>query len=307
MVSTPLSPHVTRPVLDELDMPLGKRVRLRRLLYEHGPGGGTLLLLSVDQGLEHGPGDFFANPQALDPVVPWALAREGGFSGIVAHIGLAERYLRPFAGFVPLVLKVNGRTNIPSDAHAFSPFTASVEDALRLGADAVGYTLYIGSPAQADDIGGFASLREECQRVGLPLIVWSSPRGEAVERRGGRYSLYAVDYATRAAEELGADVVVVNPPVINPDRDAESPKPYNAHSLDADQALRKVVASAGRTLTLVSGGERQHGDDLLDRARRAMDAGASGLVVGRNIWQRPTGQGLVLANRLRKLMREYGS
>lgn len=307
MVSTPLSPRVTRPVLDELDMPLGKRVRLRRLLYEHGPGGGAMLLLSVDQGLEHGPGDFFANPEALDPHVPWDLAREGGFSGIVAHVGVVERYLRPFAGIVPLVLRVNGRTNIPSDAHALSPFTASVEDALRLGADAVGYTLYVGSPAQVADIANFASLREECNRVGLPLIVWASPRGEAIERRGGRYSLYAIDYGARVAEELGADVVVLNPPFVNPDRDAESPKPYNAHGLTTEEALRKVIASAGRTMALVAGGERKHDDDLLDRARRAMDAGATGLVVGRNIWQRPAGQGLTVANRLRKLLRDYNA
>src|SRR5690242_8789478 len=234
MVSTPIMPRVTRPLLDDLDMPLGKRVRLRRLLHERGPGGGTLLLLPIDQGLEHGPGDFLANPQALDPTVPWSLAREGGFSGVIAHVGLAERYLRPFAGFVPLVLKLNGRTSIPSDAHALSPFTASIEDALRLGADAVGYTLYVGSPAHSDDIAAFARLREDCERVGLPLIVWASPRGEAVERRGGRYSLYTIDYAARVAEELGADVVVLNSPAINPGRDAESPKPYNAHGLDAD-------------------------------------------------------------------------
>ncbi|MDP1808701.1 MAG: fructose-bisphosphate aldolase, partial [Actinomycetota bacterium] len=131
--------------LDDLDVNLGKRVRLHRLLYEHGPANGTLLLLPIDQGLEHGPVDFFDNPDSLDPEFQFRLAVEGGFSGIALHFGLAQKYLRRYAGKVPLVLKVNGKTTIPSDSCAFSPLTGSVEDAVRLGADAVGYTLYVGS------------------------------------------------------------------------------------------------------------------------------------------------------------------
>nr|NIV37426.1 fructose-bisphosphate aldolase [Anaerolineae bacterium] len=137
-----------RPTLDDLDLSLGKRTRLHRLLYEHGPGNGTLLFLPIDQGLEHGPVDFFPNPESADPDYQCRLALEGGYSGIVFHVGLAQKYMRDYAGKVPLVLKLNGKTNIPPDNHAFSPQTASVEDAVRLGADAVGYTLYVGSPAQ---------------------------------------------------------------------------------------------------------------------------------------------------------------
>ncbi|NIV43379.1 fructose-bisphosphate aldolase, partial [Candidatus Bathyarchaeota archaeon] len=90
---------------------------------------------------------------------------------------------------------------IPPETHAFSPQTASVEDAVRLGADAVGYTLYVGSPAQDKDFIQFAKIREDAQRFGMPLIVWAYPRGEAIEAKGGRDSLYAVDYAARVANE----------------------------------------------------------------------------------------------------------
>ncbi len=140
-----------RSALDELDFSLGKRVRLHRLLYEHGPGNCTVLFLPIDQGMEHGPIDFFPNPPSANPDYQCRLAKEGGYSGIVFHIGLASKYMKEYAGTVPLILKLNGKTNIPSDAEAFSALDSTVEDAVRLGADAVGYTLYVGSPAQDRD------------------------------------------------------------------------------------------------------------------------------------------------------------
>ena len=93
------------------------------------------------------PRDFFANPAASDPRYIVRLAVEGGFNGIAIQIGLAEKFYWDFAGEVPLILKLNGKTDIPPDAEALSPVHASVEEAVRLGADAVGYTLYVGTPA----------------------------------------------------------------------------------------------------------------------------------------------------------------
>ena len=251
-----------RPKLEDLDLSLGKRTRLHRLLYEHGPGNGTMLLLPIDQGLEHGPVDFFVNPPALDPDYQCRLALEGGYSGIVFHIGLAEKYMKKYAGAVPLILKLNGKTNIPSDKQAFSPQTATVEDAVRLGADAVGYTLYVGSPRQDDDFIQLCNIRADCERYGMPLIIWSYPRGEAIEGKGGRDSLYAVDYAARVANELGADVVKLNVPEFDDPRKAQSPKPYDTLEVDYAGAVRKVIESAGRTMVLFSGGSKM-GDEVL--------------------------------------------
>jgi class I fructose-bisphosphate aldolase len=290
-----------RTVLDSLDhLSLGKRTRLHRLLYEHGPSNGTLLLLPIDQGLEHGPVDFFPNPPALDPDYQCRLALEGNYSGIVFHVGLAEKYMSRYAGKVPLVLKINGKTGIPSDAQAFSPLTGTVEDAVRLGADAVGYTLYIGSPRQDDDFLQFTDVRTECERFGMPLIVWSYPRGEAVEKKGGRDSIYAVDYAARVANELGADIVKLNVPKFEDARNEDSPKPYNTlyKELDYASAVRKVIASAGRTMVLFSGGSKISDEDLLEKARICMEQGATGLIFGRNMWQRPFEEGLVITKKV---------
>lgn len=290
--------------LDDLDLATGKRGRLYRLLHEHGPGHGLGMFLPVDQGLEHGPRDFYDNPESADAEFELRLAEEANYSAIVLQIGLAEKYMNRFAGRVPLVLKLNGKTEIPPDEEALSPLNASVEDAVRLGADAVGYTLYVGSPAQDRDFQQFAQVRQEATRLGMPVIVWSYPRGEAVNAKGGQLTSWAIEYAARVAQELGADVVKVNLPEYDPDKARQTPAPYNTAMFGEEEAVRRVVAAAGRTPVLVSGGARRDEEDVLAKARLSMRAGATGIIFGRNIWQRPYREALALSERIREIMRE---
>jgi class I fructose-bisphosphate aldolase len=275
-------------------------------MYEHGPANGTLMVLPIDQGLEHGPIDFFDNPDSIDTDWIYRLAVAGNFSGIALHVGLAEKYQKRYAGRVPLVLKINGKTNLPNDDDAFSPLTSSVEDAVRLGADGVGYTLYVGSPAQDVDIAQCNEVRRECERFGMPLIVWGYPRGAAVKAKGGIDSLYAVDYAARVACEIGADIVKLNEPKWDAASAAKLPKPYDTLEFDDLEGLRKVVKSAGRTLVLVSGGSKMGDDDTVHKARVAMEAGCVGLIFGRNMWQRKWDNALANAGRMHDLMNDYG-
>jgi len=175
---------------------------------------------------------------------------------------------------------------------------------VRLGADAVGYTVYVGSPAQDRDFLQFLEVRRTAERLGMPIVVWAYPRGEAVGKKGGKESLYAVDYAARVALELGADIVKLNYPVAS-EKDAESPPPYSTLHLSPDDAFRKVVQSAGRALVLVSGGEKVGDEDLLRKVRSSMDAGATGIIFGRNLWQRPRADALKLTRELHAIFREY--
>ncbi|HTJ28204.1 MAG TPA: fructose-bisphosphate aldolase [Candidatus Limnocylindria bacterium] len=296
---------IRRPSFEDLNLSTGKRARLYNMMYGHGPGNGTLMLLPIDQGLEHGPIDFFDNPDALDTDWVLRLAVEGNFSGIAYHIGLAEKYHKQYAGRVPLVLKINGKTNVPPDDESFSSLTSTVEDAVRLGADAVGYTLYVGSPNQAADIEQANEVRRECERYGMPLIVWSYPRGSAIKAKGGQDSLYAVDYAARVACEIGADIVKLNVPK-SEEAAAASPKPYNTLTMSELDGLRKVVKSAGRTLVLVSGGSKMGDDDTVHKARLAMESGCVGLIFGRNMWQRKWDDALKMSGRMHDLMKEFG-
>ncbi|MGW4394155.1 class I fructose-bisphosphate aldolase [Amycolatopsis nivea] len=292
----------SRPRLGELGLGTGKKARLHRILHDHGLCNGTAFFLPYDQGLEHGPRDFFANPGAADPRYIVKLALEGGFNGIVLEIGLAEKFYWDYAGEVPLVLKLNGKTEIPSDAEALSPVHATVEDAVRLGADAVGYTLYVGTPVQDRDFEQYRKVRADAQRFGMPLIVWAYPRGSAIEAKGGRDSFYAVDYAARTAAELGADVVKVNYP--HPEKTEGVPAAY-AGQFAVQEAMDAVVRSAGRTLLLVSGGGKAGDEAMLDKARSAMAAGATGLIFGRNVWQRDHDESLRFVAELRDILAKY--
>lgn len=297
---------VRRPTFDEMNLSTGKRVRLHRMMYEHGPANGTLMFLPIDQGLEHGPVDFFSNPESIDTDWIYRLAVEGNFSGIALHIGLAEKYHKAYAGTVPLVLKVNGKTNVPPDDDAFSSMTSSVEDAVRLGADAVGYTLYVGSPAQDVDIAQCNEVRHECEKYGMPLIIWAYPRGAGIKAKGGIDSLYAVDYAARVACEVGADIIKLNEPKWEPASADKLPKPYNAYEFNDLQGLQKVVKSAGRSLVLVSGGSKMSDEDTVRKAQVAMEAGCVGLIFGRNMWQRDWNDALKITGQIHELMKGYG-
>jgi fructose-bisphosphate aldolase, class I len=292
----------TRPALDQLGLSTGKKTRLHRILYQHGLRNGTAIFLPYDQGLEHGPRDFVANPAASDPKYIIKLALEGGFNGIAVQIGLAEKFYWDYAGEVPLVLKLNGKTDIPDAIDPLSPRNASVRDAVRLGADAVGYTLYVGSPAQEHDFGQYLAIRDEARELGMPLIVWSYPRGTAIDVKGGKDSFYAVDYAARTASELGADVVKVNFP--HPEKQSGVPAAYQGE-FSLQQAIGAVVRSANRTLLLVSGGERAGDAAMLDKAKESMEAGATGLIFGRNVWQRAHDESLSFVGQLRDILAKY--
>src|SRR3954466_7707227 len=280
----------------------GKRTRLRGLLFEFGPGQGTLLFLPIDQGIEHGPRDFFPIPASKDPEYQFHLAAEAGYSAIACQIGLATKYYPDYAGQVPLILKVNGKTDIPPADSPISTTNASVEDAVRLGADAVGYTLYVGSPRQDRDLHQLKGVREDCDRYGMPLVIWAYPRGSAIESKGGQNSFYAIDYAARLAMEMGADVVKLNMPKIDPEKDKDSPAPYNEMDVSQEEAVRQVVESAGRSLVVLSGGSRIDDDELLRQTRYIMEAGGSGVIYGRNVWQRGHSEAMEIIEQIKEVL-----
>jgi fructose-bisphosphate aldolase, class I len=281
----------------------GKRVRLHRLLYGNGPANGTLMVLPLDQGMEHGPTDFFPNPAALDPDDPFRLAAEGGSSGIALGIGIAEKYMAEYCGRVPLILKLNGKTNIPDDDEPVSAAYASVLDAVRLGADAVGYTVYVGSPRQDVELREYRRVRQDCERLGMPLVMWAYPRGRGIDKKGGRGTLFAQDYAARVAEELGADVVKLHQPgPVSP----REPEPYRSLAEDEAARVRRVVRSAGKVMVLFSGGEKD--DDaarVLAKVRLYMEAGATGVMFGRNMWLRPFDEALALTREVRAILAQH--
>lgn len=223
---------------------------------------GRALFLAYDQGMEHGPTDF--DDKSVDPQNILQIAVNGGFNAIIFQKGVAEKYYMgtPFAQKIPLILKLNGKTNLIKN-EPYSPQLATVEEAVGLRAVAVGYTVYVGSEQEDKMLTEFAQIEREAHQRGIPLIGWMYPRGKATV---GRDKGELVAYAARIGLELGADIVKVNYP-------------------DSFEAMRWVVEAAGRTKVVVSGGAKLPGQELLEMTKIIMRAGAIGMAVGRNIWQ----------------------
>jgi class I fructose-bisphosphate aldolase len=220
---------------------------------------GKSLLLAYDQGLEHGPSTDF-NEKNVDPAYIMEIANKGGFNGVVFQKGTAEKY---YTGRVPLIVKVNGKSNIVK-GEPISRQVCSVEYALSLGAKAIGYTIYLGSAHEAEMFREFGQIQEEAHDRGVPAIAWVYPRGSAITNDTSKE---IVSYAARAALELGADAAKIK---------------YTGDS----QSFSWAVKSAGKCLVFMSGGPKAPTDGaFLDQVKGAMDAGATGLAVGRNVWQ----------------------
>src|SRR3989338_2011449 len=106
---------------------------------------GKALYLAYDHGLEHGPDDF--DEKDWDPNYILDIALKGAYHAVIFHKGIAEKYYTPWKGRkkVALILKVNGKSKIFQGDDPYSPRVCSVDYALKLGAAAVGYTIYLGS------------------------------------------------------------------------------------------------------------------------------------------------------------------
>ena len=172
---------------------------------------------------------------------------------------------------------------------------------MRLGADAVGYTLYVGSPRQDEDLHQLKGVREDCDRYGMPLVIWSYPRGSAIDKKGGQLSFYAIDYAARMAMEMGADVVKLNMPDPG-EKDKDSPAPYNEMDVTQEEAIQQCVESAGRSLVVLSGGSRVDDETVLAHTRSIMEAGGTGVIFGRNVWQREWSEALEIIDQIKETL-----
>ncbi len=249
---------------------------------------GRAMILAYDQGFEHGPRDFLENPESGKLEYILEIAQKGRFTGLVLHVGLAENYGSEIRDSgVPLILKLNGKSELHTEEDPYSPQLYSVGDALSLGATAVGYTVYSGSKHEDQMHREFAGIVREAHREGIPAIGWMYPRGKSLFDRKSASKTFKmaleeqereklvidetpsiVAYGARIGLELGADIVKVK---------------YTG----SVESFRWVVQSASPTKVVMSGGPITKTDDeFLSRVKDVLKAGAVGIAVGRNVWQR---------------------
>jgi len=219
------------------------------------------LFLAYDQGLEHGPSDF--NDKNVDPKYIIDIAKKGKYNAVVFQKGIAEKYKGELKkAKIPLILKLNGKTNLVKGDPISSQLT-TVEEATKLGAAAVGYTIYIGSIHEAKMLKEFEKIQRKAHKKNLPVIVWIYPRGKSLK---GKSKTKLMAYAARTGLEIGADIIKIK---------------YEGNLKN----LKWAVKSAGKTKVVIAGGVKKDEKLLLKQIKEIKQAGCIGLAIGRNIWQ----------------------
>ena len=270
----------------------GVKANLCRMLMEGRLGGtGKMIILPVDQGFEHGPARSFApNPAAYDPHYHYQMAIDAGLNAYAAPLGMLEAGADTFAGQIPTILKMNSSNALlPEAAPKDQAITGTVEDALRLGCAAVGFTVYPGSSASLEMFEEIAELRREAAAVGLATVIWSYPRGEELSK-AGETAIDVTAYAVQIAALLGAHVIKVKLATDHLEQ-AEAKKVYEKHAPDVSTQAARVrhcmeAAFGGRRIVVFSGGAAKGEDAVFDDARAIRDGGGNGSIIGRNTFQR---------------------
>ena len=300
--------RVTRKVKEilswyESDNP-GTKGNLARILM-HGKlaGTGKMVILPVDQGFEHGPDRSFApNPPGYDPHYHFQLSVDAGLNAYAAPLGMIEAGADTYAGQIPTILKLNS-----SNSHATAKDQAvygSVDDALRLGCAAIGFTIYPGADDQFEMMEEFRELAAEAKAVGLAVVLWSYPRG-GVLSKDGETALDVTAYAAHLAALLGAHIIKVKPPTdhIEQKEAADALAKAKVQMKTLSQRIEHVMQSAfnGRRIVVFSGGSAKGTEAVLDEIREIANGGANGSIIGRNSFQRDKKDALALLETIVKI------
>lgn len=225
---------------------------------------GRGIILAYDHGFEHGPTDF--DEKSADPAFIMNIADSGYFTAVACQKGIAAKYYDPNKHKVPLIVKLNGKTSFHKEEEPVSLQNCSVDEAVGLGATAVGYTIYIGSEHEQEMIKEFSNIEKEAHEKGIILVAWMYARGAHIKSETDKDVLA---YAARLGLELNADAIKIK---------------YTGES----ESFKWVVKNAGRAKVFVVGGPKMETiEALLGEAKEVMTTGAVGFAIGRNIWQSP--------------------
>jgi len=282
----------------ESDNP-GTKSNLARILM-HGKlaGTGKLVILPVDQGYEHGPARSFApNPEAYDPHYHYQLAIDAGLNAYAAPLGMLETGADTFAGQIPTILKLNSANSLATLKD--QAVHGSVDDALKLGCLAVGFTIYPGSEFQFEMMEELKELALEAKSLGLAVVVWSYPRGGNLSKEG-ETAMDVCAYAAHIAALMGAHIIKVKPPTAYIEQkeaqasykglDISSLSKRVAHVMQASFNNRRIVVFSGNAFTDMQG--------LLNDIKEIRDGGGNGSIIGRNTFQRPREEALIMLNKV---------
>jgi fructose-bisphosphate aldolase, class I len=234
---------------------LGKTIRLARL---QNPASGRILTIAIDHAPSYGVMKGIEDMKATLEHVASA-----GPDAVLLMRGTAERCFAPYAGRMALILKCSTLSPLHPEEDVL---VTHVEEAMRLGADAVAMAVTVGSPCQPQILRSLAILVREAEQFGIPVIAHAYPNGSLMPA-AERFTADRVCYASRLVMELGVDIV----------------KTFYTGSAET---FAKVVQVAAPALVVAAGGARLDSRrEVLGMAREVVRAKAAGITFGRNVWQ----------------------
>jgi len=232
---------------------IGKRIRIERIIDRNS---GHTVIVPMDHGVSMGPIKGLEDmPKIINAVA------EGGANAVVLHKGLVPYGHRGYGKDIGLIVHLSGSTTLSPDPNE-KVLVCTVEEAIRLGADAVSVHINIGSKTEAEQLKALGMVSKICMEWGMPLLAMMYPRGEGINQ----YDEKAVALAARVGAELGADIVKTN-------------------FTGSVESFKRVTKGCPVPVVVAGGPKMKNEADLLKMVEMAMDAGASGVAIGRNIFQ----------------------
>lgn len=233
---------------------IGKEIRLERIIKRDT---GKAVIVPMDHGVSSGPILGISNmKEAMSQVA------EGGANAVVVHKGMVGRGHRKSGPDMGLIVHLSGSTSLSPEPNA-KTLVCTVEEAIKLGADGISVHVNIGNGREKEMLADLGYVAQRASEWGMPLLAMIYPRGEKIK---DEYDLQAIKQAARLGAELGADVVKV--------------------SYTGSPGTFQEVVKGCHIPVIIAGGPKMDSDQaILEMVKGAMEAGAAGTSIGRNVFQ----------------------
>ena len=241
---------------------LGKNIRLERIVDRNS---GRTVIVPMDHGVTLGP-----IPGLTDMRTTVSKIVTGGANAILMHKGMVGAGHRKAGRDVGLIVHMSASTALSPYPNA-KRLVCTVEEAIKLGADAVSIHINLADETEGDMLEQFGFVGEQCVHWGMPLVAMVYTRGKKVK---SEYDVASVKHAARVGAELGADIVKVN---------------YTGST----ESFREVVAGCTVPVVIAGGEKVETDDELFTMVDGALKAGAAGASIGRNAFQHADPQRVV--------------
>ena len=242
----------------------GKKVRIERIIDRES---GNAVIVPLDHGISIGPVEGIIDmKKTVNDVV------EGGATAVLMHKGMVPQGHRTSGHDVGLILHMSASTDLGINSNN-KVLVATVEDGLKLGADAVSIHMNVGAETEPHMLEDFGKVSSQCMEWGMPLVAMVYPRGPAISNS---FDPRAIAHSVRVAAELGADVIKCS------------------YTGDIDSFSKVVEGSM--VPVLIAGGPKMDSDmDILNMVHDSLEAGGHGVSIGRNVFQHRNVRGMMSA------------